>query len=205
MITQEQIKACKLTLLKRQHELIQKVNENSPYSSVDNSTESLSELSTYDNHPGDLGTELFERGKDLAFKSRSEQELMKINSALHAIDEGTYGLCSVCGSAIPFERLLAVPYTAYCTEHAKRDLDLDQRPVEEQVLSPNINPRHQATDDEVGYDQEDAWQEVSKYGTSETPSDLYGDQEDYNEMYPNADESIGIVEGIEAIADDDPS
>jgi len=38
---------------------------------------------------------------------------------------------------------------------------------------------------------------VSKYGTSETASDFYGDRDDYNDMYPNSDEDVGTVEDVE--------
>lgn len=51
--------------------------------------------------------------------------------------------------------------------------------------------------DEVGYDAEDAWQEVSVVGTSETPADFYGDRDNYQEMYPNSEESVGAVEEVE--------
>lgn len=38
---------------------------------------------------------------------------------------------------------------------------------------------------------------MSQYGTSETPSDFYGDRDSYNEMYPNEDENVGNVEDLE--------
>ncbi|HLQ98607.1 MAG TPA: yteA family sporulation protein, partial [Candidatus Dormibacteraeota bacterium] len=70
-----------------------------------------------------------------------------------------------------------------------------KRPVEEDIYSNHINPER--NEKETGYDAEDAWQEVSRYGSSETPSDLYGDRDNYNEMYPNSDEDVGIVEDVE--------
>lgn len=70
------------------------------------------------------------------------------------------------------------------------------------MYSPNINPDEVTDETQVGYDAEDAWQEVGRYGTSETPSDLYGDRDNYNEMYPNSDEDIGIVEKIESYSED---
>lgn len=197
MITQEQIEACRLILLKRQHELIEKLKKNNPMQSLESTTESVGELSSYDNHPADLGTENYERSKDLALKLRSETELDHINSALHAIEEGSYGICSTCGAPIPFERLLAVAHTVHCTEHAEGELDLKKRPIEEEVISPNITRPVEAAREELGYDEEDAWQDVSKYGTSETPSEFYADKDNYDEMYPNADELIGATEPIE--------
>lgn len=59
--------------------------------------ESTGELSSYDNHPGDDATELYEREKDLALNKHLEKEYEEIVEALERIHEGTYGTCSVCG------------------------------------------------------------------------------------------------------------
>ena len=72
------------------------------------------ELSYYDNHPADTGSELFQTEKDLVLNSRDESTLKKINSALDNIHKGTYGICENCGAKIPLERLEAIPYTTLC-------------------------------------------------------------------------------------------
>lgn len=197
MITQEQINQCKNRLLKRQAELIDQVQDNFGME-YEFSHESIGELSNYDNHPADHGTGLFERGKDLALNEHAEKELEEINEALHAIEEGTYGICSKCGADIPFERLQVVPTTERCIQHADKVGFERDRPVEEEVFSPNINPDEITKEVQVGYDAEDAWQDVSRYGTSNTPSDLYGDQDSYNEMFANSDENIGSAEEVES-------
>src|SRR5690625_2277614 len=196
MITQEQITQCKERLLKRQTDLIHQVQDHFGMA-YEFSQESIGELSNYDNHPADHGTALFERGKDLALNEHSEKELEEINEALHAIEEGTYGICTDCGKDISFARLKAVPTTDRCLDHANKDIFKHNRPVEEQVFSPNINPDEVTEETQVGYDSEDAWQEVGKYGTSETASDFYGDRDNYDEMYPNSDELVGSVEDVE--------
>jgi YteA family regulatory protein len=196
MISNDQINAFKHALLQRQNELINHVQDHFGLN-FELIKESVSELSNYDNHPADHGTELYEREKDLALNEHAEKELEEINEALHAIEEGTYGICTECGMDIPFERLQAVPTTDRCINHAN-DVKFERnRPVEEEVFSPNINPDEVTDETQVGYDAEDAWQEVSRYGTSETGSDLYGDQDHYNEMYPNSDENVSSVEDIE--------
>lgn len=196
MLSNEQMNRCKNILLTRQSELINQIQDH--YGLTEQATDSVGELSSYDNHPGDMGTELFERGKDLALNEHAEKELEQINESLHAIEEGTYGFCTMCGEEISFDRLLAVPTTDRCVNHADTQTFTRDYPVEEEVFSPNINPNEVTDEDQVGYDAEDAWQEVSKYGTSETPSDFYGDDRDnYNEMYPNEDENVGHVEDLE--------
>src|SRR5690625_1622069 len=195
MITEEQKNRCKMILTERQSHLIEQVQDHFGLQSAVKDT--TGELSSYDNHPADMGTELFERGKDTALNEHMETELEKINEALHAIEEGTYGICTKCGDTIPYERLLAVPTTDRCIEHADDQTFTSDRPVEEEVFSPNINPNEITEEEQVNYDAEDTWQELSQHGTSETPSDFYGDRDDYNEMYPNKSENVGAVEDLE--------
>lgn len=201
MLTNEQIKTFHKILFDRQSEIINQIQDR--FGLVASQKEAIGELSSYDNHPADLGTETYERGKDLALSEHAERELEEINAALHAMEEGTYGICKVCSMDIPYERLLALPTADTCIHHSEeQQIATRERPVEEEVYSPNINPDEVTDETQVGYDAEDAWQEVSRYGTSETPSDLYGDHDDYNEMYPNSDERIGVVEDVEAYSDD---
>lgn len=40
--------------------------------------------------------------------------LRETDRAMSALDDGTYGSCAVCGRAIPFERLEALPTTQTC-------------------------------------------------------------------------------------------
>ncbi|WP_156290251.1 TraR/DksA C4-type zinc finger protein [Oceanobacillus salinisoli] len=202
MITNEQLSQCKTALIQRQNELIHHIQDHYGRT-LEMAKESVSELSNYDNHPGDLGTELFERGKDTALNEHAEKELKEINEALHAIEEGTYGICTKCGADIPFERLAAVPTTDRCVEHAKDTISDHPRTMEEEVFSPNINPNEITDEEQVGYDAEDAWQDVSRYGTSETTADFYDDIENYDDMYPNSDENVGAVEDYENFASAD--
>ena len=193
LLSQEQLQQFKHILLGKQAKLIEQTKEAQDLQQSE--TDAVGELSSYDNHPGDLATELYERGKDLALNQNKEQELEAINASLHAIEEGTYGICKTCSMDIPIERLVAMPTADTCIEHASSALDMDKRPVEEEVYHTHINPeRHE---EESGYDGEDAWQEVSRYGTSETPSDFFGDRDSYDEVYPNSNEDIGYVEDVE--------
>lgn len=79
--------------------------------------DSLSELSTVDQHPADVGSETFERTKDLSVQEDVEGRLEDVKRALEKLDSGTYGVCEVCGEAIPDERLEAVPAARFCVQH----------------------------------------------------------------------------------------
>ncbi len=79
--------------------------------------ESLSELSDIDQHQADVGTETFEREKDLSILEQVDAELADVERALQRIDDGTYGTCEVDGKPISEERLEALPATRFCLEH----------------------------------------------------------------------------------------
>ncbi len=132
----------------------------------------INELSMYDNHPADIGTETFEQSKDLGLKDLVQRQIRKIDDALGRIADGNYGICEGCGKGIPIERLDAMPSTTLCYE-CRQGVD-DQvtshrRPVEEGVVMPPFGGFAEdrlGTKHEVQYDGEDAWQEVERFGTS---------------------------------------
>ncbi|MDD2554993.1 MAG: TraR/DksA C4-type zinc finger protein [Syntrophaceticus sp.] len=154
--------------------------------------DTLQELSMYDNHPADIGTETFERSKDIGYKDLFQRQFKQVKDAMGRIKEGNYGICEGCGQEIPEERLEAVPFTTFCYQ-CRQKLDdqvtASRRPVEEGVVMPpfggfaedRLNTQH-----EVQFDGEDAWQAVEHYGTS---SD-----------FENRNEEEGTVEDVEGIS-----
>ena len=78
--------------------------------------DSLSELSSLDQHQADVGTETFNRERDLSILERVEAELADIEHAMRRLDEGTYGVCEACGKPIGDERLEAMPASRFCLE-----------------------------------------------------------------------------------------
>jgi RNA polymerase-binding transcription factor DksA len=71
-----------------------------------------------DNHLGDLATATFDRELDEGLEEGAQQTLDDIAVALQRIDEGTYGVCEVCGKPIGEARLSAIPWTRRCIEDA---------------------------------------------------------------------------------------
>jgi YteA family regulatory protein len=167
--------------------------------------ESLDELSSYDNHPADQGSETFERGKDLALNDHEEKHLHELEEALKRMEMGTYGYCIRCHKEIPIERLYALPTAAYCIDHQVDDEVSIRRPIEEKILDPLFGQtRIDERRGQTGFDAEDAWQEVAEWGTSDTPSDMdSGRTLYYDEMYMDSDEPIGYVEPIESFVTTD--
>lgn len=54
-----------------------------------------------------------------ATKNNLTEEKKDISEALQNIKEGDYGICEVCGTKIPEERLKANPTARRCVEHAE--------------------------------------------------------------------------------------
>ncbi|MDQ3978300.1 MAG: TraR/DksA family transcriptional regulator [Actinomycetota bacterium] len=77
---------------------------------------SLGELSHMDQHQADVGTETFEREKDLSILENVEAELADIEHALARLNDGTYGTCEACGRPIDEARLEALPATRLCLQ-----------------------------------------------------------------------------------------
>ncbi len=75
------------------------------------------------------------------------------------MEDGTYGICEVCGKPIPFERLEAIPTTTFCKEHSPDQVVSQQRPIEESVLSPPFGEFVVHKEAET-FDAEDSWQKL---------------------------------------------
>lgn len=171
----------------------------------DTMSDSLGELSMYDNHPADVGDALFERGKDVALRDNAHVLLAAVEAALDKVAQGTYGVCEKCGRPVGEERLEALPWATHCVDCQRLEEAADPapRPLEETALAP---PFHRTFLDtarfaSVGFDGEDALQAVLKYGSSDTPQDIPGSY-DFKALWPNSNERQGIVDRADAIPDE---
>ena len=168
--------------------------------------ESLGELSLIDNHPADIATEVYERSRDVAQHDRLIHRVEAIDVALTRFEQGEYGVCEHCGHEIPFERLEALPYTTVCTECSREEEKEEQHslyrePVENELLNRPFSRTFNDGTDRVGFDGEDSWQAVARYGTSDSAQDLGTNRDvaDPNDVYEDADEVIGAVQYIETL------
>jgi RNA polymerase-binding transcription factor DksA len=103
--------------LLEERERLQRIGEGlaaEPGETAGSERDALSELSLADQHPADLGTEMFEREKDLSILERVEADLADVDRALKRVEEATYGLCEACGREIARARLEAKPEARFC-------------------------------------------------------------------------------------------
>jgi YteA family regulatory protein len=150
-------------------------------------TEAFGDLSSYDQHPADHGSETFEREKDLGLLLDTYQQLEQVAHARERLATGDYTACESCGWPIDHERLAALPSASLCLS-CKMQNELSQdnfhRPVEEEVLSPPFGRRFYRGG--PGFDAEDAWQAVARFGSANSPQDV-PDSIEFDDAYVDAD------------------
>ncbi|MDD3839349.1 MAG: TraR/DksA C4-type zinc finger protein [Clostridia bacterium] len=189
--------------LENKERLVSSMEKNFPKTSL---KEEFGELSSYDNHPADLASETTVVEENHALKDSEKRQIKEINDALLKLEKGNYGICEICGGEIFFERLKEIPETRLCLqcEHDRQDnpsLKKQVRPVEEEVIAHPFGRSFRDNTQETGFDGEDAWQELQRYGSSSGPQDLSG-EEGYDETYIDSEEDVGIVEKVEKYRSD---
>jgi len=78
------------------------------------------DLTSLDQHLGDMGTELFDNERDAGLALQLRDELTAIQRAEKRLEEGTYGVSVESGKPIPDERLEAVPWAERTVEEQAR-------------------------------------------------------------------------------------
>ncbi|MFC3797670.1 TraR/DksA C4-type zinc finger protein [Cohnella sp. GCM10012308] len=132
-------------------------------------TDDTGELSSYDNHPADLGTETFERERDAAIDQRYFERRDEVERALSKIEDGTYGLCEISGEPIGYERLEAMPAARYSIAHVPSEENApgEYRPVEEDVMTKPPAGAGEHRQRQAGrFDDADAWKTLEEYGNA---------------------------------------
>jgi len=164
------------------------------------------ELSNYDNHPADLGTDLFHSQLNNALIVHEEYLLREVYDALGRIYDGTFGKCEFCGQDIEKERLEAVPYARLCIDcETSKELSManlnSQRPVEELIWDAPFGRKYLNKREDDEFEGLDQLFDVVKYGSSDTPQDM-GGYYDYEEYYTNEIDRQGIVDDLDNISNE---
>lgn len=107
-----------VNFLKKQKELMLKEKER-----IEEKIKKLKKYPDYGSDEEDNIQELADYESNLSLDDQLEFLLKKINKALRAIDDGTYGQCAKCKSNIEHGRLEIMPYAELCVScngNAKR-------------------------------------------------------------------------------------
>lgn len=73
------------------------------------------------NDQADVGSKGLERDAEMSLAANQRELLMQTERALLRLDQGTYGLCELCGEAIGKLRLQAFPRATLCKECKQRE------------------------------------------------------------------------------------
>ncbi|MBW1721933.1 MAG: RNA polymerase-binding protein DksA [Deltaproteobacteria bacterium] len=111
MLSKKKLEQFKKGLEERLEELLLQANE-----TVSGMTSEKANLPD----PSDRATLESDRNFTLRIRDRERKLIGKIKEALERIDNGTYGICEVCGEDISEARLKARPVTTLCIECKKK-------------------------------------------------------------------------------------
>ena len=168
------LKLYKRKLISEKKSIIESLNEmeNVEFGSMDMYDR---ENSGYDNHPADIGTEVYMMERDQGFKNKLSDTLREIDDSLKDIVEGSYGICNNCEKEIDTERLGLIPYLKVCIKCAQK-------------IIPSVGYRQFDNNEELGdyfgvsernsvqTDREDTYQKVASVNIVEKdPSMSTGD------------------------------
>jgi len=64
--------------------------------------------------PNDRASLESDRNFELRIRDRERKLIIKMQEAIKRIDDGTFGLCELCGGPISEKRLMARPVTTLC-------------------------------------------------------------------------------------------
>ncbi|WP_042271689.1 TraR/DksA C4-type zinc finger protein [[Clostridium] dakarense] len=104
------------------------------------------ELSSYDNHSADMGTEVFMQDMQNSLTIHERGKLDNIENALYKIENGTYGVCEQCHKNIDEDRLDIMPETSLCAHCAKNQ---PETPITSGKYNQNLINKGESFYDEV--------------------------------------------------------
>lgn len=187
----EKLEYFRLKLIKERDNILNILNEMDDNDGTGRMAEReyYQELSLADNHPADIGSEVYEIEKNYALKDNEQHVLRQIDDALERMQTGQFGNCNHCHKEIELDRLEVIPYASLCSECAKNnDLKLSDlrysRPNEERSIKYPFGWGYMDSKDENQFDAEDAYQAVARYNKTKAGIDNYDDDyDDYNSCY----------------------
>jgi len=101
-------------ILLQEKEVLEKQYHDLEEGNLHNSQSDFSGEMPFEEEYAASGTTTFERERDLSLSENVKDLLKRVNEALDRIDNGTFGVCEMCGEPIPEERLKALPYANLC-------------------------------------------------------------------------------------------
>jgi DnaK suppressor protein len=73
-----------------------------------------------ENHMGEMATAMHDRELEGGLEEGAQQTLRDVEDALKKIEDGSYGVCEVCGRPIGADRLSAIPWARLCIDDQRK-------------------------------------------------------------------------------------
>ncbi|MBQ7555326.1 TraR/DksA C4-type zinc finger protein [bacterium] len=108
-------------LLKKRARLMGNVEKLEEESFMNSQKDYSGDISGYKTHIADIGSDASGMELMLGLASNQQKLLQQVNDALARIEDGTYGLCQMCGKPIPQARLEAIPEAELCLNCADKN------------------------------------------------------------------------------------
>lgn len=152
MLTNDEKRYFKNKLIEEKNRIEDIIGLMNKNETIGEDAQNFSELSLYDNHTGDIGSEVTETSKSIALKNNEDRILAKVNNAIANIDNGSYGICKSCGREINKERLQFIPYAEYCVECQNSNSFQDRNEFDRfKEQSPFVADKYTAAPNPVEY------------------------------------------------------
>lgn len=206
-MNREKMDHYKQLLLENKMQLEQTINRMKENKTAEQDKDSPTELSNYDNHPADTGTQLYDLEHNMALKIHEEHLLKDVNVALKRVEDNNYGKCAFCGRDIAVERLEAIPFTRLCLDcENSREVTPEvlskQRPNEEKVIDAPFGRKYLNKQEDDEHEGMDLLNDLMKYGSADSPQDM-GGYHDYKNYYNNEVDRQGIVDDMDQMSNDE--
>ncbi|MCB5267084.1 MAG: TraR/DksA C4-type zinc finger protein [Candidatus Cloacimonetes bacterium] len=78
--------------------------------------ESSGDLSSYAYHQADQGSDTNLMEHTVMMMESEREKIRLLNDAMRRIQDGTFGICEMCGDLIPDKRLEILPYATLCID-----------------------------------------------------------------------------------------
>lgn len=85
--------------------------------------ESSGDLSSYAYHQADQGSDTNLMEHTVMMMETEREKIRLLNDAMRRIQDGTYGVCEMCGDLISDSRLEIIPYATLCIECKEKSED----------------------------------------------------------------------------------
>jgi RNA polymerase-binding protein DksA len=119
-LTKKELKDFKKIVLKKKEEILDELKHISDDTLKKSPKEASGDISGYTYHMADVATDNYDREFSLGLASNERKSLYELEDALKRIEEGGFGICDGCKSAITKIRLKAVPSARLCIKCQKK-------------------------------------------------------------------------------------